>query len=46
MRKPSFVRASVLYDVSRGTPTVHPARQATDAEVREALENGGESRER
>ncbi|WP_267128203.1 hypothetical protein [Natrarchaeobaculum aegyptiacum] len=41
MRKAVFVRASELYDVSSGTPIAHPAQQATDAEVRQAI-NGGE----
>ncbi|WP_165872020.1 hypothetical protein [Natrarchaeobius halalkaliphilus] len=46
MRKPSFVPASELYDVSSGMLIAHPAHRATGAEVREALENGDESRER
>ncbi|WP_247729912.1 hypothetical protein [Halovivax limisalsi] len=32
-----FVRASRLYDVESRTPIAHPATQATDAEVREAI---------
>ncbi|WP_339102509.1 hypothetical protein [Haloterrigena salinisoli] len=34
-----FVSASELYDVESRTPIVHPAHQATDADVRRALEN-------
>ncbi|WP_256547885.1 hypothetical protein [Halovivax gelatinilyticus] len=38
-----FVRASLLYDVESRTPIAHPAAQATDAEVRAAIEAvGGE----
>ena len=33
-----FVRASRLYDVSSRSPIAHPAHQATDADVRRALE--------
>ncbi|WP_279387662.1 hypothetical protein [Natrarchaeobius chitinivorans] len=42
MREALFVPASQLYDVSSGTSVVHPAHQATDADVRRALENRGE----
>ena len=41
MRKPLFVPASRLYDVKSRTPIAHPAHQATDADVRQALEDGG-----
>ncbi|ELZ07736.1 hypothetical protein C478_19274, partial [Natrinema thermotolerans DSM 11552] len=34
-----FVRASELYDVDSRTLIAHPAHQATDADVRRALEN-------
>jgi len=34
-----FVRASELYDVENGMPIAHPAHQATDADVRRALED-------
>ncbi len=33
-----FVPASRLYDVESRTPIAHPAHQATDADVRRALE--------
>ncbi|WP_436347404.1 hypothetical protein [Natronorubrum sp. FCH18a] len=33
-----FVPASRLYDVESRTPIAHPAHQATDADVRHALE--------
>ncbi|OIB56229.1 hypothetical protein [Natrialba sp. SSL1] len=39
MRKPTFVPASRLYDVESRTPIAHPAHQATDEEVRRAVEN-------
>ncbi|WP_267877917.1 hypothetical protein [Natrinema versiforme] len=39
-----FVRASELYDLESRTPITHPAAQATDEQVRRALENQGESR--
>ena len=39
MRKPLFVPASRLYDVESRTPIAHPSHQATDADVRQALEN-------
>ena len=35
-----FVPASDLYDVESRTPIAHPAQQATDADVRRALEGG------
>ncbi|WP_267130074.1 hypothetical protein [Natrarchaeobaculum sulfurireducens] len=41
MRKPLFVPASRLYDVESRTSIAHPAHQATDSEVRQALEDGG-----
>ncbi|QCC59415.1 DUF1643 domain-containing protein [Natrinema thermotolerans] len=34
-----FVRASELYDVDSRTPIAHPAHQATDTDVRRALED-------
>ncbi|WP_455447855.1 hypothetical protein [Natrinema thermotolerans] len=34
-----FVRASELYDAKSRTPIAHPAHQATDADVRRALED-------
>ncbi len=34
-----FVRASELYDVDSRTPIAHPIHQATDADVRRALED-------
>ena len=40
---PEFVPASRLYDVASRTPIAHPATQATDHDVRQALENRGES---
>ena len=33
-----FVPASELYDIESRTPIAHPAHQATDADVRRALE--------
>ncbi|WP_281246927.1 hypothetical protein [Natrinema salaciae] len=42
MREAGFVPASRLYDVESGTPIAHPAHQATDEDVRRALENRGE----
>ncbi len=39
MRKPAFVPASRLYDLESQTPIAHPAHQATDEEVRQAIEN-------
>ncbi|WP_267130097.1 hypothetical protein [Natrarchaeobaculum sulfurireducens] len=42
MREALFVPASELYDVSSRTPITHPAHQATDAEVREAVETRGD----
>ncbi|MFC4247251.1 hypothetical protein ACFOZ7_09615 [Natribaculum luteum] len=38
----AFVPASRLYDVRSGNRIAHPARQASDDDVRRALENGGE----
>ncbi|AFO58810.1 MULTISPECIES: hypothetical protein [Natrinema] len=38
-----FVRASRLYDVETRTPIAHPTYQATESDVRRALENGGGS---
>lgn len=38
MREGSFVPASQLYDVGSQTPIAHPAHQATDEDVRRALE--------
>ncbi|WP_264182220.1 hypothetical protein [Natrinema amylolyticum] len=38
-----FVRASRLYNVETRSVVVHPAHQATDDEVRRALEIRGES---
>ncbi|SIS14523.1 hypothetical protein SAMN05421752_11422 [Natronorubrum thiooxidans] len=38
MREGSFVPASQLYDVRSQTPIAHPAHQATDEDVRRALE--------
>lgn len=43
MREALFVPASRLYDVESRTPIAHPAHQATDADVRQAVENGGGS---
>ena len=40
MREGSFVPASQLYDVRSQTPIAHPAHQATDEDVRRALEAG------
>jgi len=34
-----FVPANRLYDIESRTPIAHPAHQATDADVRRALEN-------
>ena len=34
----AFVPASELYDIESRTPIAHPAHQATDADVRRALE--------
>ena len=34
-----FVPASELYDIESQTPIAHPAHQATDADVRRALED-------
>ncbi|AFO55970.1 MULTISPECIES: hypothetical protein [unclassified Natrinema] len=34
-----FVRASRLYDVASRTPIAHPTHQATDEDVRHALED-------
>ncbi|WP_276252992.1 hypothetical protein [Halomontanus rarus] len=36
-----FVPASRLYDVPSGTTIEHPALEATDDDVRRALEGGG-----
>ena len=41
MREEPFVPASQLYDVGSQTPIAHPAHQATDDDVRRALEDGG-----
>ncbi|WP_281255554.1 hypothetical protein [Natrinema ejinorense] len=38
-----FVQASELYDVESRSPIAHPVHQATDADVRHALEKRGES---
>ncbi|MFC3957891.1 hypothetical protein [Halovivax cerinus] len=39
----AFVPASYLYDVETRSTFVHPAKQASDIEVREAVEKvGGE----
>ncbi|WP_255681694.1 hypothetical protein [Natrinema sp. SYSU A 869] len=38
-----FVRASRLYDVESRTPIAHSAHQATDTDIRHALEKRGES---
>ena len=40
-----FVPASELYDVESQTPIAHPAHQATDADVRRALEDQDRMRE-
>jgi len=40
---PEFVRASRLYDVESRTPIAHPAVQASDADVRRAVDNRGGS---
>ncbi|SEH14628.1 hypothetical protein SAMN04487967_1693 [Natronorubrum sediminis] len=37
-----FVPASELYHVESGTPIAHPAHQATDADVKRALEAEGD----
>ncbi|WP_306060256.1 hypothetical protein [Natronococcus wangiae] len=39
-----FVPASRLYIVESRTPIAHPAAQATDEQVRRALEGRGERR--
>ncbi|WP_267903122.1 hypothetical protein [Natronococcus pandeyae] len=38
-----FVPASRLYHVGSRTPIAHPAEQATDEQVRQSLENQGET---
>jgi hypothetical protein len=42
MFEAEFVPASRLYHVESRTPIAHPAEQATDEQVRRALENRGE----
>ncbi|MEY7848578.1 hypothetical protein AB7C87_05160 [Natrarchaeobius sp. A-rgal3] len=42
MYRPLFVPASEFYDVETRTPLVHPAYQANDSEVREAVATRGE----
>ncbi|SER93515.1 hypothetical protein [Natrinema salaciae] len=40
MREAVFVPANRLYDVESGTVIAHPATQASDEDVRRALEGG------
>ncbi|MGM0592352.1 MAG: hypothetical protein ACQETI_12140 [Halobacteriota archaeon] len=42
----SFVRASELYDVQTGTRIRHPAFDATDEDVRQAIESAEKGRAR
>ena len=38
---PSFIPTSRLYDVENRSTFVHPSRQASDADVLEAVERAG-----